>query len=527
MKKNKAIIVSTLVVLSFGLLVIAAGMAAMTDGGYPAGRKIALALLLLSLLPVFLAVVIMKNLKEFARQAELFATRDSLTSLYNKNIFWDYLGYEIERAKRQKYRFAIMLVDLDDFKVINDAYSHEVGDSYLCTFSVLFKAAIRKGDIASRLGGDNFAAILPLCDESQAAIAALRLQESVRAQSFPLPDHSTAQVTLSIGMAVYPDHGQDAQALYDVADCMLHQAKVTGKDRVGSPGDELDTAFLKNASLKSIFILESIRMKRIVPYFQPIVDVENVGIMAYEVLTRIVSLEGVISAAEFIEEAEGMGAIRKIDYLLIEQAFDAVKRHGYTGKLFFNLSPKALLTNDFMPTMRSFMDQYNVKPPQLVFEITERETVKEFTKIEGIVHGLKDDGFQLAIDDFGSGYSSLQYLTRFRADYLKIDGAFIRSMSGVDNKKEKIIVSHIAKLAGDLGILTIAEYVESDEIMNHVKAAGIDYAQGYFTGRPRENLALPHGAAINSIQGRGPHERDVATECAAGTGFRPEDRPGR
>jgi EAL domain-containing protein (putative c-di-GMP-specific phosphodiesterase class I) len=269
---------------------------------------------------------------------------------------------------------------------------------------------------------------------------------------------------------------------------MLQKAKLTGRDRISTPGDELDMAFLKHASQKSIFILESIRLKRIIPYFQPIVDVKKKEVIAYEVLTRIVTPERVLMAAEFIEEAEGMGAVGKIDYLLIDQALDAVKRHGFTGKLFFNLSPKALLGNEFMPTMLSFMNQYGLKPSQLVFEITERDTVKKLSEIENMVHGLKNDGFQLAIDDFGSGYSSFQYLTKFRADYLKIDGEFIKSMSGLNNKKEKAIVANIAALANVLGIQTVAEYVESEAIMDSVRDVAIDYAQGYHIGHPRKDL---------------------------------------
>ncbi len=185
-----------------------------------------------------------------------------------------------------------------------------------------------------------------------------------------------------------------------------------------------------------------------------------------------------------------MGAIGKIDYLLIEQALATVKRHGYQGKLFFNLSPKALVLNEFMPTMRGFMDQFDVKPPQLVFEITERDTVKNLGLVEDIIHGLKDDGFQLAIDDFGAGYSSFRYLKLFQADFLKVDGDFIKSMSGENNKMEKAIVSNIASLAGDLGIKTIAEYVESESILDDVRAAGIDFAQGYFIRHPLPDLKM-------------------------------------
>ncbi len=167
-----------------------------------------------------------------------------------------------------------------------------------------------------------------------------------------------------------------------------------------------------------------------------------------------------------------------------------MKRHGYQGKLFFNLSPKALVMNEFMPTMRGFMNYYRIEPQQLVFEITERDTVKKMSRVEKIVHGLKDDGFQLAIDDFGAGYSSFQYIKTFKVDYLKVDGEFIKSMSGENSVMEKAIVSNIASLAGELGIKTIAESVESQLILDQVRAAGIDFAQGYFIRHPLPDLNL-------------------------------------
>lgn len=490
MKKNKFIITLGLVLVSLCLLVIAIGLLTVADDGSKAHRMVAVFLFVLSFFPSVIAFIVLKNLNAFARQAEQFATRDPLTYLYNQKTFWDSLGYEIERARRHKYSFSIMLVDLDDFKNVNDVHGHETGDSYLCEFSTLLKAAIRKGDIAARYSGDNFAAVLPVCDEAQAYIVAKRLNESIREYEFHLPNDALASITLSIGLAVYPDHAQDATSLFQVADSMLHQAKVSGKDRIGVPSDNLNVDVLKSAGQKSIFIMDAIRQKRIVPYFQPIVDAQSKSVMAYEVLTRIVLPDRIVAAAEFIEEAEGMGAIGKIDYLLIEQALAAVKRHEYKGKLFFNLSPKALLMNEFMPTMRGFMDQYGVEPQQLVFEITERDTVKKMSQVEKIIHGLKEDGFQLAIDDFGAGYSSFQYIKTFKVDYLKVDGEFITSMNGENSKMERAIVSNIAALADELGIKTIAESVESESILDHVRSAGIDFAQGYFIRHPLPDLNL-------------------------------------
>ncbi len=146
--------------------------------------------------------------------------------------------------------------------------------------------------------------------------------------------------------------------------------------------------------------------------------------------------------------------------------------------------------NEFMPTMRGFMNHYRVEPQQLVFEITERDTVKKLSQVENIIHGLKEDGFQLAIDDFGAGYSSFQYIKTFKVNFLKIDGEFIKSMIGENSKMERAIVSNIAALAGELDIKTIAESVESVSILDHVRSAGIDFAQGYFIRHPLPDLNM-------------------------------------
>jgi diguanylate cyclase (GGDEF)-like protein len=487
MKKHKTILIVSSLLLSLLMVFCAASIAVLVPPG-SRGKNIIFGLMLgLSLLPLVIGFILFKTLTAFAAHSERFATRDPLTNLYNQRTFWDFLGYEIERSIRQQYRFSIMIVDLDNFKAINDLYGHETGDAYLLEFSTIFKAAVRKGDIAARSGGDDFAAILPICDEGQAYIAAKRLLDNLRDHTFHLPNGTTIQITASIGMAVYPDHATNRENLYLVAEAMLLQAKTSGKDRMRLPSDEVNIELLKSAGEKSIFIMDAIRKKQIVPYFQPIVSVKDNSVLAYEVLTRIVTPEKVFPAMDFIDEAEGMGAIGKINYLLIELALEAVKRDDYRGKLFFNLSPKALALNEFMPTLRRLMSAYRLEPSQMVFEITERNTVKNLSLIERTVRELKHEGFQFAIDDFGAGYASFQYIKLFKVDYLKLDGELIRNMVGAGNL-EQAIVTNIVSLAGSLGIKTIAEFVESEEIFSNVRLAGIDYAQGYHIRRPLPDL---------------------------------------
>jgi len=211
-------------------------------------------------------------------------------------------------------------------------------------------------------------------------------------------------------------------------------------------------------------------------YFQPIINVKDRSVMAYEVLTRIVVDDRVIPASDFIEAAESMGAIGKIDYQLIEQAFIMVKKKHYTGTLFLNLSPKAMVISEFMPTIRALFRDYAINPGDMVFEITSGTRSRTSSCSRPSSATLRDEGFRFAIDDFGAGYSSFQYLKNFPVDYLKVDGEFIRTMVGHGTMVKEIVTS-IASLASRLNIKTIAEYVESESILKEVDSAGIDYAR--------------------------------------------------
>lgn len=422
-------------------------------------------------------------LTSYAREIERFATRDPLTGLYNQAAFWDLLEYETERSKRQNYSFSIMLIDIDNFKTINDMYGHEAGDAFLKDMGTLVRSAVRKGDIPARYGGDKFAAILPVCDEEQAYSVAQRVMEGVRGLSLALGDGAVIRQTVSAGIAVFPRHAARAKDLFVVAEHALSEAKSTGKDRIYLPEDEDALPQLKVMGKKNILIMKAISNHSIVPYFQPIVDVKNRRIEAYEVLTRIITHDSVIPAAEFIETAEEMGVIAKLDYQLMDRAFDHAKKSGYSGSLFINISPKALIISEFMPTVRRLLVDYNIDPSKMVFEITERDTVKNTTLVERFINELKSDGFRFAIDDFGAGYSSFQYIKMFSIDYIKVDGDFIRNMSG-KGVVEKAIVSSIVSLSRSLGIKTIAELVETEQILSDVDSAGIDFAQGYYIKTP-------------------------------------------
>lgn len=487
MNRIKTVTLTSSLIVSIGMIVTAVSLVAFAPKSSAEITIVVMLLFVLSPLPIAITLFLLKAMAACSHEEERRTTRDPLTNLYNQPTFWDLLDYETERSRRQDYRFSLLVIDIDNFKAVNDTYGHEAGDAFLVEFAALLKSAIRKGDIAARYGADKYAAILPICDEAQAYTVANRLLESLREFAHSLPDGTQIRETASAGIAVFPDHAKDARDLFLLADNMLEHAKNAGKDRLSLPSSDVDISSLRSAGEKSILIMEAIRERRVVPYFQPITSVSDGSIHAYEVLTRIVLPDRVIAAAEFIESAEGMGAIGKIDYLLIEQTFEKARSGRFSGTLFLNLSPKALILSEFMPTVRRLLRDYGLDPSQMVFEITERDTVKSLATIEKHVRDLKNEGFRFAIDDFGSGYSSFQYIRMFKVDYVKIDGEFVRNMTG-SSGMERAIVANIASLASTLGMKTIAEYVETEQIMGEVRSAGVDYAQGFFIKRPSPDL---------------------------------------
>jgi EAL domain-containing protein (putative c-di-GMP-specific phosphodiesterase class I) len=224
----------------------------------------------------------------------------------------------------------------------------------------------------------------------------------------------------------------------------------------------------------------------VVPVFQPIQPLDE-DTPAVEVLSRL-QLPGdkLMSAGEFIEIAESMGKVHLLDYIVMEKAFAKVQETGYQGLLFINLSPRSILVRDFLQTLHELTQRYRLNPSRIVFEITERDTVKNMGLLENFVRSLKDSGYLMAIDDFGSGFSSFHYLKYLPIDFVKIEGEFIANM-GNDPRDLAFVVS-ITELAKKLNLKTVAEFVETEEVLQMVRDVGIDYAQGYHIGRPAREM---------------------------------------
>ncbi len=429
-----------------------------------------------------------RAINKYTQELEHFATRDPLTNLYNQRVFWELLDYEIERAKRHNYKFSLFVIDIDNFKLINDTYGHDFGDDFLRKVARILKDIFRKEDIVARYGGDEFVVILPYASAEESVLIARRLLEVFGKSSLRAPDGKLVKITASIGIAVFPDHAENSRDLFILADNMMYKAKAEGKNRFTIVTEEELEEVQRGHTSKGLMILEALEKRRIVPFFQPILNLQNGKVEMYEVLMRIEHEGRIVPAAEFIGIAEDIGVIQKLDCLLMEEALEKVKEAKCEPILFFNLSPKEIILEEFIGQIKELVLRANYNIDKVVFEITERETVRKLETLRKFVENLKAEGFRFAVDDFGSGFASFTYLKFFPIDFVKIEGDFVRSM--LTSRIDKAFVESAVAMAKALGVKTIAEYIEDEKIFQAVKEAEVDYAQGFYLGKPSVNICV-------------------------------------
>jgi len=453
-----------------------------------------------SIIRSILSVMVMvvgssKALSRTLAELEYYAQHDPLTGLNNRRYFNDMLDYEIGRSERHSHEFSVMLLDLDDFKDINDSYGHPVGDQALCAIADVLKAQFRKGDLACRIGGDEFAVLLPETTPQSAINVGEKIRHAIHDIEFTSGEGKVFHLTVSVGVVGYPRDAKDINDLLAGVDAALYRAKGMGKNSVCLlEGKDKELQTVRDARTQAETLRRALKEKRIVPYFQPIVDLKTGAIHGYETVARLMEADGrTTPAGSFIETIEKYGLSRDLDRCIIEQSFDEVRRklHGQesAARVFINLSPQEIQGRGVLDFADTLCRDMGIDPSRIVLELTERDAISDMSHMRRFLSRLRNSGFAFALDDFGSGYNSFHYLRELHFEYVKIDGAFVRNI--VNSRIDYVLVGNLAGMCRDLGMLTIAEYVESEEILKALKEMGIDHAQGYFLGMPVPEIVHP------------------------------------
>jgi len=413
-------------------------------------------------------------------------SRDPLTGLLDRAAFRALLETEREHSARSHRPFGLILFDIDRFKVVNYGYGVQHGDALLMSLADLTRKTLRDTDYLGRWGGQEFLCLLPDSDKTATELLAERLRSAIEAATVGHADvelHATA----SFATACYPKDGDSTDRLLAALGAALHYAKSNGRNRV-VPASGLHPQLFGIGRMLS----QALREGRVVPAYQPIVDLKTGAVVADEALARITTPNrSIIPANAFIDAASELQLTHQLDRAIILQTFAhcvSSFQHDQTRAHFVNISGNLLRHPDVVKELLAEADRCCVvcaslagqmKP--IVIEVTERELVENPLAALSMLKPFLDYGMRLALDDFGSGYSSYKYLADLPFSFLKIEGSLIRR---VTEPRVRTIVQGIQRTAADLGLITLAEYVENDQIADIVREIGIDWGQGYHFGKP-------------------------------------------
>lgn len=417
------------------------------------------------------------------KRIQKLAYTDEVTGLASRANFYQKLEKSIKISDRYERRFALLYVDLDNFKSINDSLGHDAGDIVLKTISERLESTIRDIDYIARIGGDEFCVLIEEVGNDCAALLAQRCLESV---SDPIELSSRKFIpTCSIGIAHYPDDGEDLSTLMKTADTSLYAAKENGKNQYAFYKQELTHKAEYRFQVEH-YLREAIEKQQLSLVYQPQVDIQTGKVFGVEALSRWNHPElGQVPPTDFIATAERIGMIKPLSEWVLDTACrQAVvwKQQGHTNlQMSVNISPIHFLDKDIVSLVKRIIEETGIAPEELSLEVTE-SVVQTNPENLAIFHDLKKLGIQLAIDDFGTGYSSLASLKHLEVDYFKIDKYFIDDML-IDNKG-LLLVSSMIEMGHKFGYKIIAEGVETSEQLNILKGMNCEAIQGYLFSKP-------------------------------------------
>ncbi|MFQ5472309.1 MAG: EAL domain-containing protein, partial [Dehalococcoidia bacterium] len=425
------------------------------------------------------------------------AFHDPLTGLPNRRLFTDRLALALTQARRTRDAVAVLFLDLDHFKTVNDTAGHGKGDELLQSVGQRLTKVVRDGDTVSRLGGDEFTVLLPgISQVEDAAEVAERILEEFRGPW--VLDGYTFHLTISIGIGLYPDDGEDAKTLLTNADTALYRAKAQGRDNFQFYYSEMNASILERTDLEAD-LRGALEREEFVIHYQPQVNITTGRVVGMEALVRWQHPDrGLIPPVEFIPLAEETGLILPLGERLLRTACEQHKAWREAGlpsiRMAVNLSARQFKSRKLTATVSRILEETGLDPGFLQLEITEGVAMQDMEATTAILRALREVGVEVALDDFGTGYSSLGYLANFPIDVLKIDRSFVSDLPM--DESAVAITTAIITLAHSLNLSVIAEGIETDEQLAWLKTHGCDEFQGYLFSKP-----LPAGE-IETLLGR-------------------------
>lgn len=428
--------------------------------------------------------------RQFEAVLVRLANYDSLTGLLSRRRFQEELEEQLAALRESGGRGCFLLMDVDGFKQVNDSLGHQAGDRVLAELGEVLRAAF-PGRHVARSGGEEFAVFLAGADIEQAQAAARHLAMTLARRKIDAGP-ARLRVTLSTGIAAFPDHGESASELFSHADIALYEAKYAGRNRISVYSAEADSQARRFRDAWRRRIHDAIANGHLALVAQPVRSAGTGELRGYELLVRLRNPDGsLVPAKAFVPIAEQLGLIRQIDEWVVAEAVSLLghaQAQGYTFRVGVNLGGWAFADARMLELLRTRLRLSGVDPSGLVIEMTETSALSDMAKARRFVEALRSLGCRVALDDFGVGYASFDYLKRLPIDIVKIDGSFIRDLTRSSVSRE--IVTAIVTAARGLGLDTVAESVHNEATFKLVRDLGVEAVQGYWVGRPRKLASL-------------------------------------
>ena len=437
--------------------------------------------------------------KRFEERLQFMADHDPLTGLLNRRKFEAELDRHVEHIRRYGPEGAVLVLDLDHFKTINDTLGHNAGDQLIVSIASVLRQRLRASDILARLGGDEFAVLLPKADRAEATEVADAIVAAIRTNTTLLGGERKT-VTSSLGIAMFTAGGEqpNGESILIEADLAMYDAKEAGRDQhTFYETSDHQISRTKARLTWSNRIDQALEEDRFVLVAQPILDLHTEQIRQHELLIRMLDEhDDLIPPAAFLYIAERFGSIAKIDRWVAGRAIELIEEHPDLH-LEINISGKSLGDTALLHAIDDRLRTSRCDPTHLIFEVTETAAVANVTHAQSFARHLRDHGCRFALDDFGAGFGSFYYLKHLPFDYVKIDGEFVKHATS--GHIDQLVIEAVVRIARGLGKETIAEFVANEQTKRMVRQLGVDYAQGYHIGKP-----VPLAEILNADQQRQP-----------------------